>query len=42
LRAYGAKVSGIVVTMVDQKSKLAFNSEYSRREIRLLQQPYGS
>jgi polysaccharide biosynthesis transport protein len=42
LRAYGTKVAGIVVTMVDENSTLAFGGEYSRRETKLITRLYGS
>ena len=42
LRAYGAKIPGIVVTMLDEKPNLAFDSAYSRREMKLLGRPYGT
>jgi capsular exopolysaccharide synthesis family protein len=42
LRAYGAQIPGIVVSMVDQKSTLALGDEYSRREVKLINKLYGS
>ena len=42
LRAYGAQIPGIVVSMVDQKSTLALGDDYSRREMRLINKLYGS
>lgn len=42
LRAYGTKVAGIVVTMVDDNSTLAFGGDYSRRETKLITRLYGS
>jgi Mrp family chromosome partitioning ATPase len=42
LRAYGTKVAGVVVTMVDENSTLAFGGEYSRRETKLITRLYGS
>lgn len=42
LRAYGAKIPGIVVTMLDENPALAFDGAYSRREMKLLSRPYGS
>lgn len=42
LRAYGAQVAGVVVTMVDQNAALQFDSEYGRRERQLLTRLYGS
>ncbi|MDE8346348.1 MAG: polysaccharide biosynthesis tyrosine autokinase [Acidocella sp.] len=42
LRIYGASVAGLVVSMVDQSSSLAFDGEYSRREMMLSSRPYGS
>jgi capsular exopolysaccharide synthesis family protein len=42
LRSYGARVAGLVVSMVDQEATLDFNGEYSRREFRLINQLYGS
>jgi polysaccharide biosynthesis transport protein len=42
LRAYGAKVPGIVVTMMDERPNLAFDGAYSRQEMKLLGRPYGT
>ncbi|WP_419759691.1 GumC family protein [Acidisoma sp.] len=42
LRAYGAQIPGIVVSMVDQKSTLALGDDYSRRELKLINKLYGS
>jgi uncharacterized protein involved in exopolysaccharide biosynthesis/Mrp family chromosome partitioning ATPase len=42
LHSYGAKVAGIVVSMVDAKSSLAFGDEYGRRETKQITQLYGS
>jgi capsular exopolysaccharide synthesis family protein len=42
LRAYGAKVPGIVVTMLKGNTNLAFDGAYSRQEMKLLGRPYGS
>ena len=42
LRAYGAQIPGIVVSMVDQKSTLALGDDYSRREMKLINKLYGS
>jgi succinoglycan biosynthesis transport protein ExoP len=42
LRAYGAQIPGIVVSMVDQKSTMALGDEYSRREMKLINKLYGS
>jgi succinoglycan biosynthesis transport protein ExoP len=42
LRVFGVRVSGVVVSMVDEKSTLAFDGDYSRREMRLISQLYGS
>jgi capsular exopolysaccharide synthesis family protein len=42
LRAYGAQIPGVVVSMVDQKSTLALGDEYSRREMKLINKLYGS
>jgi capsular exopolysaccharide synthesis family protein len=42
LHAYGAQVSGIVVSMVDANSTLAFGEDYSRREIGQISRLYGA
>jgi succinoglycan biosynthesis transport protein ExoP len=42
LHAFGVNVSGIVVSMVAQKSALAFDGDYSQREQRLINQLYDS
>jgi len=42
LRAYGAQVAGVVVTMVDQGAALQFSGEYGRRERQLITRLYGS
>ena len=42
LRAYGAKVPGIVVTMLDESPNLAFDGAYSRREMKLISRSYGT
>jgi succinoglycan biosynthesis transport protein ExoP len=42
LRAYGAQIPGIVISMVDQKSTLALGDEYSRREMKLINKLYNS
>jgi capsular exopolysaccharide synthesis family protein len=42
LRAYGAKIPGVVVTMLDESPNLAFDGAYSRREMKLLGRPYGT
>jgi polysaccharide biosynthesis transport protein len=42
LQAYGARVSGIVVSMVDQNSTQAFGDDYNRREMKLISSLYGS
>jgi succinoglycan biosynthesis transport protein ExoP len=42
LRAYGAKVPGIVLTMLDENPSLAYDGSYSRREMQLLSRPYGT
>jgi capsular exopolysaccharide synthesis family protein len=42
LHAYGARISGIVVSMVDANSTLAFGYDYSRREIGLISRLYSS
>jgi capsular exopolysaccharide synthesis family protein len=42
LRAYGAQIPGVVVSMVDQKSTMALGDEYSRREMKLINKLYGS
>lgn len=42
LQAYGAKLSGIVVTMLKGNTNLAFDGAYSRQEMKLLSRPYGS
>lgn len=42
LRAYGARLPGIVVSMVDHRSTLALGDEYSRREIKLINKLYSS
>jgi uncharacterized protein involved in exopolysaccharide biosynthesis/Mrp family chromosome partitioning ATPase len=42
LRQYGAKVSGLVVTMVDPGSVTDFDGLYSRREQHLITQLYGT
>jgi succinoglycan biosynthesis transport protein ExoP len=42
LQAYGARVSGLVMSMVDKHSTLAFGGDYSRREIQLIDRLYGA
>jgi polysaccharide biosynthesis transport protein len=42
LRAYGAQIPGVVVSMVDQKSTLALGDDYSRRELKQINRLYGS
>jgi succinoglycan biosynthesis transport protein ExoP len=42
LRAYGAQIPGVVVSMVDQKSTMALGDDYSRREMKLISKLYGS
>ncbi len=42
LHAYGARISGIVVSMVDANSTLAYGDDYSRREIGHISRLYGS
>jgi succinoglycan biosynthesis transport protein ExoP len=42
LRAYGAQIPGIVVSMVDQRSTMALGDDYSRREMKLISKLYGS
>jgi capsular exopolysaccharide synthesis family protein len=42
LRVFGVSVSGIVISMVDQKSASAFDGEYSKREMKLINRFYGS
>jgi Mrp family chromosome partitioning ATPase len=42
LRAYGAQVAGVVVTMVDKNAALQFDGEYGRRERQLITRLYGS
>jgi succinoglycan biosynthesis transport protein ExoP len=42
LRAYGAQLPGVVISMVDQKSTLALGDDYSRREMKLINKLYGS
>jgi succinoglycan biosynthesis transport protein ExoP len=42
LRAFGAQIPGIVISMVDQKSTLALGDDYSRREMKLINRLYGS
>jgi capsular exopolysaccharide synthesis family protein len=42
LRAYGAQIPGIVVSMVDQRSTMALGDDYSRREMKLINKLYGS
>jgi polysaccharide biosynthesis transport protein len=41
LRAYGAQIPGMVISMVDQRSSLALGGEYSRRELKLINKRYG-
>jgi polysaccharide biosynthesis transport protein len=41
LRAYGAQIPGMVISMVDQGSSLALGGEYSRRELKLINKRYG-
>ena len=41
LRSYGAVVSGVVVTMVNQRSGFTLGDDYSRRELALLNRVYG-
>jgi polysaccharide biosynthesis transport protein len=42
LRSYGARIPGIVVSMVDQNSTMAFGGDYSRREMKLISRAYGT
>jgi capsular exopolysaccharide synthesis family protein len=42
LQIFGVNVSGIVVSMVAQKSALAFDGDYSQREQRLIKHLYDS
>jgi Mrp family chromosome partitioning ATPase len=42
LRVFGVRVSGVVVSMVDEKSTFAFEGDYSRREVQLMSRLYGS
>lgn len=42
LRAYGARVAGIVVTMTDDHSTLSYGGEYGKREAKLIGRYYGS
>jgi capsular exopolysaccharide synthesis family protein len=42
MRSFGAKVTGVVVSMVEQEAALDFNGGYSRREGALINQLYGS
>ena len=42
LQTFGARVSGIVVSMVDQNSPQAFGDDYNRREMKLISRLYGS
>jgi capsular exopolysaccharide synthesis family protein len=42
LQTFGARVSGIVVSMVDQNDPQAFGDDYSRREMKLISRLYGS
>lgn len=42
LQTFGARVSGIVVSMIDQNSTQAFGDDYHRREMKLISRLYGS
>ncbi len=42
LQTFGARVSGIVISMIDQNSTQAFGDDYHRREIKLISRLYGS
>ncbi|HVE21415.1 MAG TPA: polysaccharide biosynthesis tyrosine autokinase [Acidocella sp.] len=42
LQTFGARVSGVVVSMVDQNSPQAFGDDYNRREMKLISRLYGS
>jgi polysaccharide biosynthesis transport protein len=42
LQTFGARVSGIVVSMVDQNSPQAFGDDYHRSEMKLITRLYGS
>jgi succinoglycan biosynthesis transport protein ExoP len=42
LQTFGASVSGIVVSMVDQNSPQAFGDDYNWREMKLIRRLYGS
>jgi len=42
MRIYGAKVAGIVVSMVGRNATLEFNNECSRQELKLISRYYGS
>ncbi|HTJ89412.1 MAG TPA: polysaccharide biosynthesis tyrosine autokinase [Acidocella sp.] len=42
LQTFGARVSGIVVSMVDQNSPQAFGDDYNPREMKLISRLYGS
>ena len=42
LRSYGARIPGIVVSMVDQNSTMAFGGDYSRREMKLISRAYST
>ena len=42
LQTFGARVSGIVVSMVDQNSPQAFGDDHNRREMKLISRLYGS
>jgi succinoglycan biosynthesis transport protein ExoP len=42
LRAYGAQIPGIVVSMVDHRSTMALGDDYSRREMKLINKLYGA
>ncbi|HTI02384.1 MAG TPA: Wzz/FepE/Etk N-terminal domain-containing protein [Acidisoma sp.] len=42
LRAYGASIPGIVISMVDHRSTLALGDDYSRREMKLINKLYNS
>jgi len=41
LRAYGARIAGLVVTMADENSTLAVGGEYGKRETQMLSRLYG-
>jgi polysaccharide biosynthesis transport protein len=42
LQTFGARISGIIISMVDPNSTQAFGDDYNRREMKLISRLYGS